>query len=238
MSYNGYISEKNMAKASKKKTDNKPKRKRRRPGDTDYVNNKELFEHMKYYIEHLNQAKEEQRDKGILKDDMDLPPVPEYIADCIHKICENMSKKSNFFGYTYREDMVLDGVENCLRYIGNFNPEKSSNPFAYFSQIAHFAFIRRIKSEHKETYVKCKMMELAIQKYDKIGDLNPHDTSNFSVSSDMAYDNIFDFIDDYEEKMKLKKEERKKKNAEKSKKLEAFMDDAPSPGTEDTDKDE
>ena len=209
-----------MTKKTNPTTKKTPKPRKRRTTNKHYVNNKDLFENLCPYLERVRAAKLEQ--PGVKKEDLVLPQVPEYIADCIFKICDNMSRKPNFFGYTYREDMVLDGVENCLRYIANFNPEKSTNPFSYFSQIAHFAFIRRIKSEHKETYVKCKAMELAVLDYDKIGDLNPHDTSGFAAHSGMAYDNIYDFIDEYESKMKAKK---KDKPEPKKKKLEEFMDD-------------
>lgn len=211
---------------TKKPKTTKPKKPRKRKTtNVHYVDNKELYEHLKYYLERYNDAFDKQKAQGLSKDEMDLPPVTDYIADAIFKICDNLSRKSNFFGYTYREDMVLDGAENCLRYISNFKPDKSKNPFSYFSQIAYYAFLRRIKSEHKETYVKCKAMELAILDYDKIGDLNPHDTSNFTANSGMAYDNIFDFIDEYEEKMRKSKEEKRSKTVKKSENLDEFMED-------------
>lgn len=86
------------------------------------------------------------------------PRVPEYIGDCLLKIATHLSYKSNFINYTYREDMILDGVENCLQYISNFDPTKSSNPFAYFTQIIYYAFIRKIQKEKKQTHIKNKLI--------------------------------------------------------------------------------
>lgn len=95
------------------------------------------------------------------------PRVPEYIGECILKIATHLSYKSNFIGYTYREDMILDGVENCLQYISNFDPTKSSNPFAYFTQIIYYAFIRRIQKEKKQSYIKNKLiMEMPFELFE------------------------------------------------------------------------
>lgn len=87
------------------------------------------------------------------------PRIPEYIGASILKIAERLSSKPNFAMYTYREDMISDGIENCLTYLDNFDPAKSSNPFAYFTQIIYYAFLRRIQKEKKQTYVKLKLFE-------------------------------------------------------------------------------
>jgi|SaaInlV_165m_DNA_2_1040747.scaffolds.fasta_scaffold34225_2 hypothetical protein len=84
------------------------------------------------------------------------PKVSSYICECIMKISEGLSYRPNFINYTYRDDMVSDGIENCLLYINNFNPDKSDNPFSYFTQIIYFAFIRRIQKEKKQLYIKYK----------------------------------------------------------------------------------
>ena len=75
------------------------------------------------------------------------PQVSEYIGECFVKIANHLAYKSNFVNYTFREEMILDGIENCITYIDNFNPEKSKNPFAYFTQITYYAFLRRIQKE-------------------------------------------------------------------------------------------
>ncbi|SVB36923.1 uncharacterized protein METZ01_LOCUS189777 [marine metagenome] len=87
------------------------------------------------------------------------PPVTNYIGECFLKIATHLSYRPNFINYTYREEMISDGIENCLQYLSNFNPEKSNNPFAYFTQIIYYAFLRRIAKEKKQTHVKNKMIE-------------------------------------------------------------------------------
>ena len=90
----------------------------------------------------------------------DRPPVTSYIAESFLKIAEHLSHRPNFINYPFREDMIGDGVENCLLYAHNFDPDKSSNPFSYFTQIIYYAFLRRIEKEKKQAYVKLKMTEL------------------------------------------------------------------------------
>lgn len=87
------------------------------------------------------------------------PPVNEYIGECFMKIAEHLSHKPNFINYDYREEMVGDGIENCLMYAHNFDPEKSKNPFSYFTQMIYYAFLRRIQKEKKQMYVKYKLAE-------------------------------------------------------------------------------
>ena len=85
-------------------------------------------------------------------------PVTNYIGECFLKIATHLSYRPNFINYTYRDDMISDGIENCLQYIDNFNPEKSKNPFAYFTQIIYFAFIRRITKEKKQQKIKDRIL--------------------------------------------------------------------------------
>jgi hypothetical protein len=114
-----------------------------------YVSNADFLVAMKAYREKVLEAEAAGEPK---------PRVPEYIGECLLKIATHLSYKHNFINYTYREDMILDGVENCLQYISNFDPTKSSNPFAYFTQIIYYAFIRKIQKEKKQSYVKNKML--------------------------------------------------------------------------------
>ena len=100
-----------------------------------YVDNKRLYAEMIKYINSYNEAKKEGKE----------PPVASnYIGQCIWLIANNLSTNRNFIDYTYREDMIGDAIENCFRYLHNFDPEKSTNPFAYFTQIMYYAFLRRI----------------------------------------------------------------------------------------------
>ena len=114
-----------------------------------YVDNKKFLEAMVIYRDKVNSAKENNRKK---------PDVTNYIGECFLKIANHLSYRPNFINYTYRDDMISDGIENCLQYMNNFDPEKSKNPFAYFTQIIYYAFIRRIQKEKKQQQVKQKMI--------------------------------------------------------------------------------
>lgn len=85
--------------------------------------------------------------------------ISNYIGECILKICTNLAHKNNFNGYSYKEEMVSDAIENCLAVVDKFNPEKSDNPFAYFTQCAYFAFIRRIHKEKKQQEIKGALLQ-------------------------------------------------------------------------------
>ena len=117
-----------------------------------YVDNKKFLEAMVEYKEKCRVAEE----KGKTK-----PDVTNYIGECFLKIANHLSFRPNFINYTYRDDMISDGIENCLQYMSNFNPEKSNNPFAYFTQIIYYAFIRRIQKEKKQMLVKSKLIQNA-----------------------------------------------------------------------------
>ena len=115
-----------------------------------YVNNKEFLEAITVYRNAVIKAREAEDPR---------PRVPNYIGECFLKIATHLSYKPNFVNYMFREDMICDGIENCLQYIDNFNPEKSSNPFAYFTQIIYYAFLRRIQKEKKQMEIKNKILE-------------------------------------------------------------------------------
>jgi len=115
-----------------------------------YVNNAQFLEAMKEWKERCKEAEE-------LGDPQ--PPVTNYIGECFLKIANHLSYRPNFINYTYRDEMISDGIENCLQYCGNFNPEKSNNPFAYFTQIIYYAFIRRIQKEKKQQHIRHKVIE-------------------------------------------------------------------------------
>ena len=114
-----------------------------------YVNNKEFLAAMTEYKKLCVEAEESGEEK---------PPVSNYIGECFLKIANHLSYRPNFINYTFRDDMISDGIENCLQYLDNFNPEKSNNPFAYFTQIIYYAFIRRIQKEKKQTTIKQKLI--------------------------------------------------------------------------------
>ena len=94
------------------------------------------------------------KEKGI-----DPPAISNYLGECFLKIATHLSYKPNFVNYMFREDMIGDGIENCVQYIHNFDPNKSNNPFAYFTQIIYYAFLRRIQKEKKQLEIKTKIIE-------------------------------------------------------------------------------
>lgn len=115
-----------------------------------YVNNKEFLAAIVDFREKVAFAQE---------NELPRPLLPRYIAECFLKIATHLSYKPNFVNYMFREDMVCDGVENCLQYVDNFDPEKSKNPFAYFTQIIYYAFLRRIQKEKKQLEIRTKLIE-------------------------------------------------------------------------------
>ena len=114
-----------------------------------YVNNKEFLYAIVEYKAKVREAEEEGKPK---------PRITNYLGSCFLKIATHLSYKPNFVNYMFKDDMVCDGIENCVQYINNFNPEKSSNPFAYFTQIIHYAFLRRIQKEKKQLEIKTKII--------------------------------------------------------------------------------
>ena len=115
-----------------------------------YVNNKEFLYAIVEYKAKVREAEELGKPK---------PRITNYLGSCFLKIATHLSYKPNFVNYMFKDDMVCDGIENCVQYINNFNPEKSSNPFAYFTQIIHYAFLRRIQKEKKQLEIKTKIIE-------------------------------------------------------------------------------
>ena len=114
-----------------------------------YVDNKQFLQAMIEYKKSCVLAES----KNELK-----PPVSNYIGECFLKIANHLSYRPNFINYTFKEEMISDGIENCLQYVSNFNPDKSNNPFAYFTQIIYYAFIRRIQKEKKQQTIKRKLI--------------------------------------------------------------------------------
>ena len=117
-----------------------------------YVNNKEFTA----AVSEFNIACKLAESKGKSK-----PKMTEYIGECIYKIATRLSTRPNFINYTYRDEMICDAIENCIQYIGNFNPEKSTNAFAYITQICYYAFLRRIQKEKKQVFIKQQATDAA-----------------------------------------------------------------------------
>ena len=115
-----------------------------------YVDNEAFFGEMKKWKQRVHDAREVEEND---------PPTTEFMGECFLKICEHLAMRPNFINYTFRDDLVSDGIENCLLYAHNFNPEKSKNPFSYFTQIIHHAYVRRIVKERKIKHVKYLYVE-------------------------------------------------------------------------------
>ena len=153
--------------------------------------------------------------------DEELPIISEYLGSVFLKIAQRLSFRPNFINYAFKDDMISDGIENCLHYIHNFDPEKSSNPFAYFTQIIYYAFIRRIQKEKKQLYIKFKSMQnyeispeyVNFMDYDEdFKSTGDYKNSDFRVM-------VYDFVDTFE---KSKKKKAVKKKPEPTT-LELFM---------------
>ena len=141
----------------------------RRKRSEHYVNNKEFLAALIKLREDREIAEFQGKEK---------PRIPRYIGECFLKIATHLSFKPNFVNYMFKEDMISDGIENCVQYIHNFNPEKSQNPFAYFTQIIHYAFLRRIQKEKKQLEIKNKILEKT--GYEQVFERDTLDDSNYS----------------------------------------------------------
>ena len=168
-----------------------------------YVNNKEFLAAMVEYTKNVNRAKRNKQPK---------PPVTDYIGSCFLKIANHLSYRPNFINYTFRDDMISDGIENCLQYLDNFNPRKSNNPFAYFTQIIYYAFIRRIQKEKKQVTIKNRL--ITESNYDDMT-LQPGEDREFKnqftefLKKNMSVDEQQKIADDLAKKKKKRKKKTK-----------------------------
>ena len=185
-----------------------------------YVNNAQFSQAVVDYVGKLEECR---------KAEISLPKVPDYIAQCFLRIAEGLSHKANFIRYTYREEMVMDAVENCLKAISNYNLEAATrtgkpNAFAYFTQITWFAFLRRITKEKKQQDIKLKYLT-------KSGIENFIDIGDEAVGSDVAahfVDTLKDRIQrvrstDMEMKEIVKKERKRRRSKIADSDLSEFM---------------
>ena len=169
-----------------------------------YVNNADFLTALTEYRSKCDVAKTEGKED---------PRIPDYIGECFLKIAEHLSRKPNFVSYSFRDEMIADGIENCLMYFRNFDPAKSKNPFAYFTQIIYFAFLRRIMKENKQLYVKYK----ATQQFGIFDSGEMYEDAEGNMKQFELYDNISEFIENFEES-------REKKKKVKVKGLEKFIE--------------
>lgn len=175
----------------------------------EYVNNTEFLKALVDYKAAVKEAQEK---------DLPKPRVPEYIGECILKITENIARRPNFSGYTFKEDMIGDAIENCLLYLHNFDEASSKNPFGYFSKIIWYAFLRRIDEESTETYVKFKSLEAS----PLFTDHKMESKKFINLNKTVLNENTHHIIEKYEDK-KFKKKKPKMIDVIPPTKLEEFM---------------
>jgi hypothetical protein len=150
---------------------------KKKKNPTHYVNNEDFLKEMSAYRQLYVEYKESH--SGI-----DRPVIPEKAAIAFMKIATHLATRPNFRNYTYKDEMILDGIENCIAYAHNFNPEKSTNPFSYFTQIIYYAFIRRIQKEQKQTDIKRGIMHRS--------DI----TQLFNIDNQEVYPELREYYDD------------------------------------------
>jgi len=157
-----------------------------------YVNNTDFLNSLIEYKAKCDEAKANNKQD---------PQISNYIGECFLKIGEHLSRKPNFISYSFRDEMIADGIENCLMYFRNFDPAKSKNPFAYFTQIIYYAFLRRIMKEKKQLYVKYK----ATEQFGILDEAEMFEDENGNYKQFEMYENISQFIQTFEENKKKKK---------------------------------
>lgn len=178
-----------------------------------YIDNTKFLEAIIEYKKKLQTA---------LANNEPKPMLPNYIGECFMKISSHLSYRPNFINYTYREDMVSDGIENCLKCVDNFNPEKSSNPFAYFTQIIYYAFLRRIHVEKTQTYVKGKMiLNLPFDAFD----LQEHDEDKQFTNSYLDFVQTNNVYGDIIEKEEARQKSKRDKKIKPLTSLEEFLNE-------------
>jgi DNA-directed RNA polymerase specialized sigma24 family protein len=176
--------------------------------DAHYVDNKKFYQAIIEYRTAVADA---------ITHNNPRPRIPEYIGECIFLIANRLATKPNFANYSYKDDMIADGIENCICYIDNFDPAKSDNPFAYFTQIIYFAFLKRLQKEKKQLYIKHKSLENA-SIYHTTFTRDEEENGEFTFDPLLDNQVMHDFIKSFEKDLEKKKQKRKKG-------LEKFIED-------------
>lgn len=171
-----------------------------RMSNTHYVDNKQFYKAIVEYRKLAGEYQAQGKEK---------PPLPSYIGYCMLMIANRLSLKPNFVNYSYREEMISDGIENCICYFDNYDPDRYDNPFAYFTQIIYFAFLRRIQKEKKQLYIKHKSLENSYL-MDELVEHGDQDDIDFRPAFlDIENENTSDFIRAFEDSLDKKRKKRK-----------------------------
>jgi hypothetical protein len=166
------------------------------------VDNKKFHEEIVNYRERVEKAKEEGKE---------VPRLPEYLGECIWKMANKLSTMPRFMIYSFREEMISDGIENCIMYFHDYDPQRGVNPFAYFTQVIYYAFIRRISKEERNRYIVYKNFQETIINHGHSGLMTDSDDNNLIQNS--LYDNISYFMARFVAKEQEKKDKRREKKA-------------------------
>jgi hypothetical protein len=190
-----------------------------------YIDNKRFLEELIVYKKEVRKAKKEGTKK---------PGVSNYIGQCFLDIANNLAKKPNFANYIFKEEMISDGIENCIMYTANFDEKKSQNPFAFFTQIIYYAFLRRIGKEKKQLYIKMKCIEKndesgrfrnQICEESKYTDEDMRSKNPYAHFVSLSDNDLKSFAKSFEEKAAEKKKVAKKKRASKKKASRKTLED-------------
>jgi DNA-directed RNA polymerase specialized sigma24 family protein len=165
----------------------------------NYIDNKRFLAAIIDHKAKIKKAKEEGKPE---------PKLSDYIGLCLLQIAERFSSKYNFSGYSWREEMVSDALENMVLYFDKFDPERYDNPFAYFTQITYNAFIRRIQKEEKQRYIRYKFFQESVMSPD-VDDSDVFGDTNTQQSKQKFYDTMNDLMESFEKKEEIKKEKRR-----------------------------
>jgi len=175
----------------------------------NYVDKKEFYDRICDYKKDCRDAKKKKKP---------APKISNYLCKCIMLIAENLSHTPKYANYPFRDEMVQDAIENCIMYFDNFNEKKYKNPFGYFTQISIYAFWRRITKEKKHLYTRYKVAQQSGLMEEDLAE----EIDNGMVVPTQLYDNIQEFIKEFEKKEVERKNKNKSKKAKT--KLEAFME--------------
>ena len=210
----------------------------------NFVDKQKFYENLKIRYETVLSVKERQKKYYMMVDAAEGPlerkteikakikqllhriPVNDFIGDCILKICKNLIRKKGFieFSQTHSEDMIGDAIENCILYVSSFDPRKSSEPFSYFTQVATWAFVRRIEKEKREVYFKLRTLHNIDGLMDSSFQEEHDDTYDGKIMSEDYKIHTRNYVDEYEQKME-KKRNRQRKKKEKKNLIEFFTND-------------
>ena len=163
-----------------------PVQSKRKKTPRNYINNADFCDALIKYKEDCVVAVEAGKPE---------PRIPNYIGECFMKLAEGLARRPNFFGYSYKDEMIADGIENCLTYFRNFDPEKTKNPFAYFTKILWWCFVRRIQKEKKQQYIKYK----ATENFGILDEAELLELGDGQIKQLEVYENMYSFIKAFEE---------------------------------------